>query len=97
LVGAPWIEVTRKRPSFSAPLMAVSAAVVGVIIHLGLVFAQHTFFPDGALWSWRSLDLVAIFIAVVASLMLLQFRLGMITTLAVSMALGVTAVALQLY
>lgn len=97
LVGAPWIEATRKRPSFAAPLTAVSAAVVGVIIHLGLIFAQHTFFPDGALWSWRSLDLVAIFITAVASLMLLQFNLGMLTTLIVSIALGVTAVALQLF
>ncbi len=97
LAGAPWIEATRKRPSFAAPLTAISAAVVGVIIHLALIFAQHTFFPDGSLWSWRSLDLVAIFIAAVASMMLLQFRLGMITTLTVSMALGVTAVALRLY
>lgn len=96
LVGAPWIEATRKRPSFAAPLTAVSAAVVGVIVHLALVFAQYTFFPDGQLWSWRSLDLVAIFISVIAALMLLQFRLGMVTTLAVSVALSVTAVALQL-
>lgn len=97
LVGAPWIEATRKRPSFAAPLTAVSAAVVGVIIHLALVFAQHTFFPDGQLWSWRSLDLVAIFIAVIASLMLLQFKQGMVATLVVSIALGVIASILQLY
>lgn len=97
LVGAPWIETTRKRPSFAAPLTAISAAVVGVIVHLALVFAQHTFFPDGQLWSWRSLDLVAIFISVITCLMLVQFRLGIITTLTVSIALGVTAVALGLY
>jgi chromate transporter len=96
LVGAPWIEATRKNLSLAAPLTAISAAVVGVIVDLGLIFAQHTFFPDGQLWSWRSLDLVAIFIAVLASLMLLQFRLGMLTTLLVSTALGVVAVALQL-
>ncbi len=97
LVGAPWIEATRKRPSFAAPLTAISAAVVGVIVHLALVFAQHTFFPDGQLWSWRSLDLVAIFISVIASLMLLQFKQGMLATLAVSIALGVIASVLQLY
>jgi chromate transporter len=96
LVGAPWIEATRKNLSLAAPLTAISAAVVGVIVDLGLIFAQHTFFPDGQLWSWRSLDLVAIFITVLASLMLLQFRLGMLTTLLVSTALGVVAVALQL-
>ena len=96
LVGAPWIEATRKSLSLAAPLTAISAAVVGVIVDLALIFAQHTFFPDGQLWSWRSLDLVAIFISVLASLMLLQFKLGMLTTLLVSTALGVVAVALQL-
>ncbi len=96
LVGGPWIEATRKTPSLAAPLTAISAAVVGVIVDLALIFAQHTFFPDGQLWSWRSLDLVAIFITVLAALMLLQFRLGMLTTLLVSTALGVVAVALQL-
>lgn len=96
LVGAPWIEATRKTLSLAAPLTAISAAVVGVIVDLALIFAQHTFFPDGQLWSWRSLDLVAIFITVLAALMLLQFRLGMLTTLLVSTALGVVAVALQL-
>jgi len=96
LVGAPWIEATRRNLSLTAPLTAISAAVVGVIIDLALIFAQHTLFPDGQLWSWRSLDLVAIFISVIAMLMLLQFKLGMLTTLSVSIALGAVAVALQL-
>lgn len=96
LAGAPWVESTRRNLSLAAPLTAISAAVVGVIVDLGLIFAHHTFWPDGELWSWRSLDLVAIFITVLASLMLLQFRLGMITTLAVSTTLGVIAVALGL-
>lgn len=96
LVGAPWIEATRRNLSLAAPLTAISAAVVGVIIDLALIFAQHTLFPDGQLWSWRSLDLVAIFISVIAMLMLLQFKLGMLTTLSVSVALGAVAVALQL-
>ncbi len=96
LVGAPWIEATRKNLSLAAPLTAISAAVVGVIVDLALIFAQHTFFPDGQLWSWRSLDLVAICITVLSGLMLLQFKLGMLTTLLISTALGVVAVALQL-
>lgn len=96
LAGAPWVEATRKNLSLAAPLTAISAAVVGVIVDLGLIFAQHTFWPNGDPWSWRSLDLVAIFISVVAGLMLLQFRLGMLTTLLVSTALGAVAVSLQL-
>jgi chromate transporter len=96
LVGAPWIEATRKSLTLAAPLTAISAAVVGVIVDLALIFAQYTFFPDGQLWSWRSLDLVAFFITVLAALMLLQFKLGMLTTLLLSTTLGVVAVALQL-
>ncbi len=96
LVGAPWIEATRKSLTLAAPLTAISAAVVGVIVDLALIFAQYTFFPDGQLWSWRSLDLVAFFITVLSVLMLLQFKLGMLTTLLISTTLGVVAVALQL-
>lgn len=96
LVGAPIVEATRRSLSLAAPLTAISAAVVGVIIDLGLVFAQHTFFPDGNLWSWRSLDLVALFITVIAALMLLQYRLGMVTTIVASTLLGVVAVSLGL-
>jgi chromate transporter len=96
LVGAPWVEATRRRVSLNAPLTAISAAVVGVIIDLALIFAQYTFFPDGNLWSWRSLDLVAFFIAVSAAIMMLQLRIGMLTTLLFSIGLGVVAVALQL-
>lgn len=96
LVGAPVVEATRRSLSLAAPLTAISAAVVGVIIDLGLVFAQHTFFPDGNLWSWRSLDLVALFITVIAALMLLQYRLGMVTTIVASTLLGVVAVSLGL-
>jgi chromate transporter len=96
LAGAPWVEATRKNLSLAAPLTAISAAVVGVIVNLALIFAQHTFWPNGQIWSWRSLDLVAFFITVLASLMLITFKLGMLTTLFVSTALGVVAVALQL-
>lgn len=96
LAGAPWVEATRKSLSLAAPLTAISAAVVGVIVDLALIFAQHTFFPDGQLWSWRSLDLVAIFITGVSAIMLLQFRLGMTVTLLVSAAIGLITVALKL-
>jgi chromate transporter len=96
LVGAPWVEATRRNLSLAAPLTAISAAVVGVIVELGLVFAQYTFFPDGNLWSWRSLDIVAVFITVIASLLLLRYRLGMVTTIVISVVLGVLAVRLGL-
>ena len=41
---------------FTAPLVAVTAAVVGVIVNLSVFFAQHVLWPDGfgAAFSWAS-------------------------------------------
>ncbi|MCJ8167908.1 chromate efflux transporter [Atopomonas sediminilitoris] len=47
LLGAPWVESSRQLPSLSAAMAAISAAVVGLIIHLALVFAWHLFWPNG--------------------------------------------------
>ncbi len=48
LAGAPLVEKARAVPSFAGPLAAVSAAVVGVIVHLGLRLAEHALVPGGA-------------------------------------------------
>ena len=47
LIGAPLIESTHSNLSFTAPLTAITAAVVGVITNLGVFFAYHVFIPDG--------------------------------------------------
>ena len=44
LLGAPAVERTRNVPALHAPLAAVSAAVVGVIANLALLFGRHTLF-----------------------------------------------------
>ena len=45
LAGGPLVESTHGRIGFTAPLAAVSAAVVGVITHLALFFAGHVLWP----------------------------------------------------
>jgi chromate transporter len=45
LVGAPFIEATRENLQLAAPMSAITAAVVGVIVKLGLFFAWHTWWP----------------------------------------------------
>lgn len=45
--GAPLIESTRNEARFNAPLTAITAAVVGVILNLALFFAWHVFWPQG--------------------------------------------------
>ena len=60
LGGAPLIEATRGELGFSAPLTAVSAAVVGVILNLALFFAWHVFMPQGQGPDWLALGLAAV-------------------------------------
>ncbi len=44
LLGAPTIERTRHVPALHAPLAAITAAVVGVIANLALLFGKHALF-----------------------------------------------------
>ncbi len=46
LAGGPLIEATRGELKFTAPLTAITAAVVGVILNLATFFAWHTFWPQ---------------------------------------------------
>jgi chromate transporter len=45
LAGGPLVEATRGELKFTAPLTAITAAVVGVILNLATFFAWHTFWP----------------------------------------------------
>jgi chromate transporter len=46
LAGGPLVEATRGELRFTAPLTAITAAVVGVILNLAVFFAWHTFWPQ---------------------------------------------------
>ena len=78
LVGGPLIESTHGKLSFTAPLTAISAAVVGVIINLGLFFAYHVFFPQGL---GGAISWVSIAITLLAGLALFRFQKGVISVL----------------
>lgn len=85
LVGAPLVEASRNNLKLSAPLMAISAAVVGVILNLALFFAFHVFWPQGFSdeFEWFSGILCGL-----AILALFRFKLGIVTVIAVSALLG---------
>ncbi len=85
LVGGPLIESTHGKLSFTAPLTAISAAVVGVIANLGLFFAYHVFFPHGL---GGSISWVSITITVFAGLALFKFQKGVMSVLAGSALAG---------
>ena len=47
LAGGPLVEATHGKLGFTAPLSAITAAVVGVILNLALFFAYHVLWPQG--------------------------------------------------
>ncbi len=85
LVGGPVIESTHGKLSFTAPLTAISAAVVGVIANLGLFFAYHVFFPYGL---GSSISWLSIVICGFAALALFKFQKGVLSVLAGSALAG---------
>ena len=73
LAGAPLVEATRSQPRIAAPLAAITAAVVGVIVNLGLVFAGHSLWPSG--FTARP-DGIAIALAVAAAVALIRYKIS---------------------
>lgn len=72
LAGGPLVESTRGKLSLTAPLTAISAAVVGVIASLALFFGSHVFVAGGQVQS------AAIAIGLGACVALLRYRVGTI-------------------
>ena len=88
LAGGPLIETTHGNLKFTAPLTAITAAVVGVILNLALFFAYHVLWPTG--FSGR-FDYVSAVITVAAAIALFRFKVGVIPLLASSAAAGLVA------
>jgi chromate transporter len=91
--GAPLIEATRAQPRITAALAAITAAVVGVIVNLGLFFAIHVFWPQG--WGGAT-EWPAIFIAVAAALALIRLKAGVIPVIVACAVAGAALHAMQL-
>jgi chromate transporter len=85
LAGGPLVEATHGRLGYTAPLTAVTAAVVGVIASLALFFAGHVFWPQGA---GGRFDAAAALIAVAAALSLMRWKLGVLPVLGGCAAAG---------
>jgi len=92
LLGAPYIERLRGNQRIACALSAVTAAVVGVILNLGIWFALHAIFPRA--WGagardWTPDAFVAI--ATIIAFWLMRYRTwGMIPTVAICATAGVT-------
>ena len=99
LVGAPYVEQLRANSRLSSALSAITAAVVGVVLYLGVWFSVQTFFGETTdlragpfrvhLADPTSLDLGAVAIALLAAFALFRLRLPVVATLAAAAAAGV--------
>jgi chromate transporter len=85
LVGGPLIESTHGKLGFTAPLTAITAAVVGVIANLGLFFAYHVFLPQGF---GGSISWISIIICLLAGLALFKYQKGVVTVIGSSALAG---------
>jgi chromate transporter len=86
LAGGPFVESTQNDLKFTAPLTAITAAVVGVIFNLALFFGYHTVWPQGF---GAPLDITSALIALAAAIALLKYKLNVIQVIAVCGLLGV--------
>ncbi len=85
LAGGPLVEATHGKLGFTAPLSAITASVVGVILNLALFFAYHVLWPSG--FGGR-FDWVSALIAVAAALALFRLKAGVIPLLAACAGAG---------
>jgi chromate transporter len=73
--GGPFIESTHENLDLTAPLTAITAAVVGVILNLAIFFGQHVLWPQGL---GGEVDMTAALIAVGAAIALLTLKRSVI-------------------
>jgi len=71
LAGGPFVESTHNDLKFTAPLSAITAAVVGVILNLALFFGYHLLWPQGFSGAF---DWASALIALGAAIALFKFK-----------------------
>ncbi|MBP5997019.1 MAG: chromate efflux transporter [Azonexus sp.] len=85
LGGGPLVESTHGDLKFTAPLTAITAAVVGVIVNLAVFFAWHVLWPTGLAGGF---DFGAAAIALAATLALFRFKMNVMHVIAACALLG---------
>ncbi len=90
LAGGPLVEATQGDLQYTAPLTAITAAVVGVILNLALFFAQHVLWPEGL---GGGLNMAAAAITAAAALALLRYKRNVIHVI---LACALAGLALRL-
>jgi chromate transporter len=82
-IGAPYIESLRRSVKLSSALAAITAAVVGVVLNLGVTFTRHTLLPEAGGFEWYALAA-----SVIAFIGLIHLKWNMIAVIAGSALAG---------
>ena len=85
LLGGPFIETTHNDLKFTAPLTAITAAVVGVILNLALFFGYHVLWPKGF---GSDFEWMQALIALGATFALFRFKANVMYVIASSAIIG---------
>lgn len=80
-LGAPWIERTRQQWRWTAPLHAISAAVIAGMVALALTLSRHVVWPDAP-------DVAAASMVVLSLWLLVGKRISILWLLPACMAIG---------
>lgn len=96
--GAPYIEQLRGNKNLTAALSGITAAVVGVILNLGVWFSLHTLFSQVGEWTqgglhipvpeWATVDWGSVAVTVAALLIYFGLKWDMLKTIGVSALMG---------
>ncbi len=86
LAGGPLVESTHGNVKFTAPLTAITAAVVGVILNLAVFFAYHVLWPQGFDGTFDGFSLA---IALIACIALFRFKIDVIRVILSCGLLGI--------
>jgi chromate transporter len=90
LAGGPYVESSRGEIRLAAPLIAVSAAVVGVILSLALRFGELVLWPEGIA---AGIDGVALLLASLALLALIRLQRSPLEIIGAGALIGALAAA----
>ncbi len=85
LAGGPLVESTHNDLKFTAPLTAITAAVVGVILNLAIFFGYHVLWPVGLSGPFDAWSAV---IAVGAAIALVRYKTNVMYVIGVCAGLG---------
>jgi chromate transporter len=85
LAGGPFVESTHNDLKFTAPLTAITAAIVGVILNLAVFFGYHVLWPQGL---HASFDWFSAAIAIGAAIALFRYKRNVMHVIAACAAVG---------